>query len=128
MTCSNQMTIGLGLFGTWSVRIKGRWQTCHDASETWRFSGGSAVPGRRSGSGQLDGQSGLSSEVAFDGFGVRLSGLFGLDLGKMLPELSVSVPRRAPQAQANWRTTYCDGEYRIGRGVESGGVFLFKKK
>ena len=22
---------------------------------------------------------------------------------------------------------YCDGEYRIGRGVESGGIFVFRK-
>jgi len=146
MTCSNAMTVGLGPFGTWSVRIKGHWLTCHDPN--WRYGGGNARAMRRSGSGgsssssggsggssfamvgstEDSDESGLASEVAFDGFGVRLQGWFGLDLGKLLPELTLSVPRRAPKAQPNWRTTYCDGEYRIGRGVESGGVFLFSKK
>ena len=51
----------------------------------------------------------------------------GLDLGKLLPELSIAAPRRTPTARANWQTTYCDSEVRVGRGVESKGVFLFRK-
>lgn len=66
--------------------------------------------------------------MAFDGLGIRLEGFLGLDLGKLLPELSIAAPRRTPTARANWQTTYCDSEVRIGRGVESKGVFLFRKR
>lgn len=132
VSCSNGLSIGLGPFGTWQVRVKGHWLTTHQPG--WRFSGGEARRARARGGGEEysgtagEEAPGLASEVAFDGFGIRLQGLFGLDLGTMLPEFSVSVPRRAPRAQANWRTTYCDGEWRVGRGVETGGVFLFKRK
>lgn len=110
------------------VRIKGHWLTCHEPG--WRFSGGASPTKRGSSSSGIDNEDepGLSSEVAFDGVGIRFKGVFGLDLGQMLPEVTLSVPRRTPKAQANWRTTYCDGEWRIGRGVETGGVFLFRKK
>jgi hypothetical protein len=127
VSCSNAVSIGLGPFGTWQVRVKGHWLTCHQPG--WRFSGAAARRGGGGGGrGGADEEPGLASEVAFDGLGVRLQGVLGVDLGQVLPEFMLSVPRRAPRAQANWRTTYCDGEYRIGRGVETGGVFLFKKK
>jgi hypothetical protein len=130
VSCSNAVTLGLGPFGTWQVRVKGHWLTCHEPG--WRFSGASApaAPGRGGAGGAAAGGDGpgLESEVAFDGLGVRLSGLLGLDLGAALPELTLSVPRRPPRARANWRTTYCDGEVRVGRGVETGGVFVFRKQ
>ncbi|KAI8467967.1 MAG: hypothetical protein J3K34DRAFT_471278 [Monoraphidium minutum] len=128
VSCSNGMVIGLGPFGTWQVRIRGHWQTCHESEAmAWRVANGSTDSGGAPRGGAA-GAPGLASEVAFDGLGVRLQGVFGLDLGKLLPELTLSVPRRPPRAQPNWRTTFCDGELRIGRGVESGGVFLFQKQ
>lgn len=65
------------------VRIKGHWLTCH--APDWRFSGGEAPRAGAPGGAGARGEQGLASEVAFDGFGVRLQGVFGLDLGRMLP-------------------------------------------
>ena len=140
-SCENCVRVGLGPLGTWDVKVTGHWLTTH--APGWRFSGGDWAQGAAaaaavdssgsgsSGSGGGGGSGGgdppgLASEVAFDGFGVRLAGLFGLDLP--LPELKLAAPRRPARARPNWRTTYCDGAVRVGRGVESKGVFVFRRQ
>jgi hypothetical protein len=119
--CSNQMQLNLGPLGSWKVRVTGHWASCHKPS--WRFAGAPMPSGGRA---DEDGDGpGLASEVLFDGLGVQLQGVLGLPL--QLPELTLSVPRRPPNARPNFRTTYVDGDTRIGRGVESGSLFVFRK-
>ena len=118
------MTLGLGLASI-SVRINGRWLTTHEPG--WRFSGGApptaGVAGSSGGSGGGDaGGQGLASEVAFDGFGVRLQGLFGVDLGASLPELTLRVPRRQARALPNWRTTVRCGVMRVAWCCQHGAL------
>ncbi|GBF90239.1 hypothetical protein Rsub_03372 [Raphidocelis subcapitata] len=119
--CSNQMRLNLGPMGSWQVRVMGHWQSCHNPS--WRFAGTPAPRGRPA-DGDADGP-GLASEVLFDGLGVQLQGVLGLPI--QLPELTLSVPRRPPNARPNFRTTYVDPDTRVGRGVDSGSLFVFRK-
>jgi hypothetical protein len=133
VACSNSVTLGLGLLGTWQLRVSGRWLTTHRPS--WRQSsggGGSISNTSTSNSSSSTGSSSgsaLDSEVMFDALGVKLVGLPGFDDLK-LPELKLTMPGgpRAPRAEPNWRTTYVDNGWRIGRGVSSGGVFVFRRE
>jgi hypothetical protein len=43
-----------------------------------------------------------------------------------LPEVRVSIPSEL-QAESEWCTTYCDKDFRIGRGA-MGNLFVFRKE
>lgn len=60
----------------------------------------------------------------FESFRLAPLELLGLPLAG-LPEVRVPVPPLL-RASSEWRTTYLDGQLRIGRSSQ-GGVFLFQK-
>lgn len=66
--------------------------------------------------------------MAFTELRVRLAGLLGLNLPDSLPEVRIPVPADAAGSRrgALWRTTYLDGNWRVGQG-SSGNLFVFRR-
>lgn len=100
---SNSATFGLGPFGSWRLGIEGVWRD----------------------GPQGDGR---AVKVLFDTFSIKPVSFLGLPLPEWLPPLTLSTGDRGPsRAGADWETTFCDGEHRIGRG-RTGNLFLFRRR
>ena len=63
-------------------------------------------------------------QSSFQSFSVRPVEIMGIP-ADALPEIRVSVPAEL-QAESEWCTTYCDKDFRIGRGT-MGNLFVFRK-
>jgi len=94
----NTAVVGLGPFGSWQISVTGIWQ---------------------------DNGGGICAKAHFQSFCVRPVEIMGFS-ADALPEVRVPVPMEL-QAEVEWCTTYCDKEFRIGRGT-SGNMFVFRKE
>eukprot|EP00873_Tetraselmis_striata_P035026 jgi/Tetstr1/455290/TSEL_042126.t1 len=94
----NTAVFGLGPFGSWQISVTG----------TWEDNGG-----------------GVCAKAFFRSFSVRPVEIMGFP-ASALPEVRVPVPTEL-QAEVEWCTTYCDKDFRIGRGT-TGNLFVFRKE
>jgi hypothetical protein len=100
----NLAVIGFGPFGEWRLGIEGDWTLMPD-----------------------DSPASISHRVKFRGLAAKPTGILGIDLPDIIPQISLSLPEAARGAGATWVTTFCDEEFRIGQGASSGNTFLFFK-
>uniref|UniRef100_A0A061QR53 Pap fibrillin n=1 Tax=Tetraselmis sp. GSL018 TaxID=582737 RepID=A0A061QR53_9CHLO len=93
----NTAVFGLGPMGSWQITVRG----------SWKDNGG-----------------GVCAKASFNSFSVRPVEIMGF-AANALPEVRVPVPAEL-QAEIEWCTTYCDRDFRVGRGTD-GNLFVFRK-
>jgi len=94
----NTAIFGLGPFGSWQISVNGVW---------------------------ADNGGGICAKASFSSFAVRPVEIMGFP-ADALPEVRVPVPAEL-QAEVEWCTTYCDRDFRVGRGT-LGNLFVFRKE
>eukprot|EP00798_Chlamydomonas_sp_ICE-L_P032527 gene32527-17241_t len=100
---SNTAVFGLGPLGSWRIGIEGSWRNTGD---------------------------GRTAMIAFDSFKMRPIGWLGVKLPTWLPNLELGTGSSQSESRrkgAEWVTSFCDDELRVGKGKTSGNLFLFKK-